>query len=507
MFRKALCSTAIVTSLSVSAAFADVTPEEVWENWQAMSTSTGQDMTVGGTARNGDTLEVTEIVVTQKDPMGGSASVSFDKLSFKDNGDGTVTVLMPESYPMSMAFPPEVDGNGPGSMKLLVSQPGMTITASGTSTETNYEFSAPAAAITLQEVTDASGTVLKTKADLAMTGASGKYVVHREGDKTSIDTAFAVKSLSLNVEGQDPEGSGKGTGTLSLADVTMTMKGNILGPDVMENMAVALNSGFTMDMGIGFGAMSMSVDAVDATGPTKFTLGATDGSLNLALDKERMNYGLGLTGAKLVVSGPEIPFPQVEVGLGEFAFNILLPVSKSDEPQAFAYLTKFVDLTSSEDIWGLFDPAGTLSREPVTLILDVKGTGFWNQDIMQPGFDFDNLAGPEELPGELDTLDLTLLQAKAAGADVTATGGVTIDNGAVDSFGAPVPTGKVTVNIKGVQALIDNLIAMGILTDDDAMGFRMILAMYARPGAGADALVSELEFKDGGFFANGQQIW
>jgi hypothetical protein len=113
----------------------------------------------------------------------------------------------------------------------------------------------------------------------------------------------------------------------------MTMKGNVLGPDVMENMAVALNSGFTMDMGIGFGAMSMSVDAVDATGPTKFTLGATDGSLNLALDKERMNYGLGLTGAKLVVSGPEIPFPQVEVGLGEFAFNILLPVSKSDEPQ------------------------------------------------------------------------------------------------------------------------------------------------------------------------------
>ncbi len=504
MFRKALCSTAIVTILSVSAAFADVTPEEVWENWQAMSTSTGQDMTVGGSVRNGDTLEVTEIVVTQKDPMGGSASVSFDKLSFKDNGDGTVTVLMPESYPMSMAFPPEADGNGPGSMKLLVSQPGMTITASGTSTETSYDFLAPAAAITLQEVTDASGTVLKTKADLAMTEASGKYVVHRDGDMTLIDTAFAVKSLSLNVEGQDPEGSGKGTGTLSLADVTMTMKGNVLGPDVMENMAVALNSGFTMDMGIGFGAMSMSVDAVDATGPTKFTLGATDGSLNLALDKERMNYGLGLTGAKLVVSGPEIPFPQVEVGLGEFAFNVLVPVSKSDEPQAFAYLTKFVDLTSSEDIWGMFDPAGTLSREPVTLVLDVKGTGRWYEDITDPNFDFESV----EMPGELDTLDLTLLQAKAAGADVTANGGLTFDNSDTVTYGgAPKPMGKITVNIKGVQALIDNLIAMGILTDDDAMGFRMVLAMYARPGAGADELVSELEFKDGGFFANGQQVW
>ena len=504
MSRNALLTTAIFAFLPISAAFADVTPEEVWENWQAMSTSTGQELTVGGSARNGDTLDVTDILIITKDPMGGSASVSFDTLSFKDNGDGTVTVLMPESYPMNMAFPPEADGTGPGSMKLTISQPGMTIIASGSVTDTNYDFTAPTGSIKLDEVTDASGKVLDTKAEVTMTEASGKYVVHREGDKTALDTAFSVKSLALNIEGEDPETSGKGTGTLSLADVTMTMKGNVLGPDVMENMAVALNSGFTMDMALGFGAMSFSVDAVDATGPTKVSLDATDGSMNLALNKESLTYGVGLAGMKLVVSGPEIPFPQVEVGLGEFAFNVMMPVSKSDEPQAFSYLTKFVDLTTSEDIWGLFDPVGSLSRDPVTFVVDVKGMGRWYQDITDPSFDIESV----DLPGELDSLDLTLLQAKAAGADVTANGGLTFDNSDTVTYGgAPKPTGKVTVNIKGVQALIDNLIAMGILTDDDAMGFRMVLAMYARPGAGADELVSELEFKDGGFFANGQQVW
>ncbi|HMS95282.1 MAG TPA: DUF2125 domain-containing protein, partial [Tabrizicola sp.] len=96
MFRNAMCSTAIVTSLSVSAAFADVTPEEAWESWQAMATSAGQEMTVGTETRNGDTLLVTDLVVTYKDPMGGSFSSSFDTLSFKDNGDGTVTVQMPD---------------------------------------------------------------------------------------------------------------------------------------------------------------------------------------------------------------------------------------------------------------------------------------------------------------------------------------------------------------------------------------------------------------------------
>jgi hypothetical protein len=70
----------------------------------------------------------------------------------------------------------------------------------------------------------------------------------------------------------------------------------------------------------------------------------------------------------------------------------------------------------------------------------------------------------------------------------------------------PRPDGKVTVNIKGVNQLVDNLIALGILTDDDAMGFRMGLGMFARPGAGPDELVSEVEFKDGGLFANGMQL-
>lgn len=504
MFRKAMCSTAIVTILLVSAAVADVTPEEVWENWQAMSTSAGQELTVGGQARNGDVLDVNEIVITHKDPMGGTASVTFDKVSFKQNGDGTVTVAMPESFPISMAFPPEVADTNPGTLKLRVSQPGMTIIAGGSATETSYEFTAPTSTIVLEEVADASGKALDTKAELVMAEAAGKYVVKREGESTTLDSAFTVKALALNIEGKDAEGGGSGKGSLSLVDVAMEMKGNILSPDVMANMATALNSGFTMDMGLGFGALSMSVDAVDPNGPTKVSLDSAGGSIDLALDKTRMDYGIALAGTKLVVSGPEIPFPQVEVGLGEFGFHILTPVSKSDAPQEFSYLTKFVDLTTSEDVWGLFDPSGTLSRAPVTFVLDVNGTGFWYQDIMDPSVKLDAI----ETPGELHALNLTEIRAKAAGADVSATGGLTFDNADRVTFGGvPKPAGTITVNIKGVQALIDNLIAMGLISDDDAMGFRMGLAMFARPGAAADELVSQLEFRDGGLFANGQQIW
>ena len=54
--------------------------------------------------------------------------------------------------------------------------------------------------------------------------------------------------------------------------------------------------------------------------------------------------------------------------------------------------------------------------------------------------------------------------------------------------------------------LIDGLIATGLLAEEDAMGARMMIAMFANPGAGEDEVTSVLEFKDKGFFANGQQL-
>jgi hypothetical protein len=223
----------------------------------------------------------------------------------------------------------------------------------------------------------------------------------------------------------------------------------------------------------------------------------------LAVDKTRINYGTSLKGAQFSISGAEIPFPEVVIAFGETAFNVLVPASKSDEPQDFSYLTKIVDLTVSEDVWGLFDPAASLSREPASFILDVKGTGRWYQDIMDPAVDME---APEP-PGQIDTLDLTQLLIKAAGAEVGATGALTVDNsGATTLQGMPAPTGTINVDIKGVSKLIDNLIAMGLLPDDQAMGARMMLGMFTRPGAGPDEVTSMIEFKDGGVFANGQQL-
>ncbi|MFN4202726.1 MAG: DUF2125 domain-containing protein [Tabrizicola sp.] len=503
MTRALTSSSAIGLVLLASSATADVTPQEVWASWQAMLTAAGQQLTIGSTADNGSSVEVTGLEVSYKDQMGGSASVSFDKVSFAANGDGTVTITMPDSYPLQMAFPDE--GDGPGSLKMTVRQPGMKIVAGGSATETSYDFTGPSVAVALDEITDEDGKVLDTRGDLALAGLTARYLVAQDGNKTNLDSSFRADSMQFSLSGADTTGEtgGRGTVAVTLKDLTGATKGTFLGADVMANMAVALNSGFTMDSTFDFGAMTMNADIEEAAGPTKMAATATGGGFVLAMDKTRMNYGTSLNGGKFTVSGAEIPFPQVELAFAESGFNLLMPVSKSDSPQDFAFLTKFVDFTVSEGIWAMVDPGATLSREPATVIVDLKGTGKWKQDIMDPAVQMEGA----EPPGELDSLDIAQLVAKAAGAEVSAAGGLTFDNSDMTTFdGMPRPDGKISIGIKGANKLVENLIALGILSEDDAMGFRMGLAMFARPGAGPDELTSEIEFKDGGLFANGQRL-
>ena len=130
--RRLAGSTALALSLAAPA-FADVTPEQVWEDWQAFSAAGGQTITTESVERDGDTLVVTGMKLTfAQDGVNGTGSI--DELRFTDNGDGTVGVTLSETYPIEMTIdPPEGEGtDGPLTLAIQISQPGIAITASGT---------------------------------------------------------------------------------------------------------------------------------------------------------------------------------------------------------------------------------------------------------------------------------------------------------------------------------------------------------------------------------------
>ena len=70
----------------------------------------------------------------------------------------------------------------------------------------------------------------------------------------------------------------------------------------------------------------------------------------------------------------------------------------------------------------------------------------------------------------------------------------------------PLPVGTADVRLEGGNKVIDALIKLGVMTEEDAMGARMMMAMFGQP-AGDDVLTSKIEAREGGsIFVNGQQI-
>ncbi|CAM5313442.1 hypothetical protein FALB51S_00852 [Frigidibacter albus] len=117
-------------------------------------------------------------------------------------------------------------------------------------------------------------------------------------------------------------------------------------------------------------------------------------------------------------------------------------------------------------------------------------------------------AATAEAPGELHALDLNELQLTFGGAELTGDGSFTFDNSDMVTFdGMPKPLGSVSLKLLGGNGLLDNLIAMGLVPEDQAMGVRMMAGLFANTGPGPDELNSTIEVReDGGLYANGQRL-
>ncbi|RNF34405.1 hypothetical protein A7A09_010945 [Paracoccus methylarcula] len=107
-----------------------------------------------------------------------------------------------------------------------------------------------------------------------------------------------------------------------------------------------------------------------------------------------------------------------------------------------------------------------------------------------------------EMPFEPQSVKINVITLKAVGVDANVTGDLTIPQDAQQ------PVGIVEGDFTGINALLDKLVSMGLVPQDQLMGARMMLAMFAKPVEGnPDQLQTKLEFKeDGSIFANGQQV-
>ncbi|MTH35721.1 DUF2125 domain-containing protein [Paracoccus limosus] len=550
-----LTSSALALAAMTAPAFADVTPEQVWQSWVDYYKSVGYTITEGSRDKSGSTLTVKDIKIAG----GAEASrvgLSLPEIVLTDTGDGKVKTVFADHMTVDLSGT-NADGKN-YELPATLDMPGNSMISSGAPEDMTHEFNYPTLKVTLTTVTtDGKQTPLPVNFALLDStgtahlagGATGKY----DYDMSSAKLTFDGDVTDENQENVKFAGSAEKLSTKG----TMNLPGKIA--DLETELGTALRNGLAMDGAVQIGPIAATFqfsgkDENDqpTSGAGKYEGKGFDGHIKMSQDG--LSYQLGSDPVSFEITSPQMPMP-IRYGFDKASLDLQMPVSKSDTPQPFKLAYALSGLTLGDEIWATFDPEAKLPRDPASLDIDVTGTmkvirdlldvpppkadGASDQatdeaaadaatdqaadqsgdqaadaatdqaeaDGMDDGMDgATDEAQPEEEPSPFEPVDLTINQfaLKAVGASIQATGALK----APESGDMTMPVGNIHAEYEGVSALIDKLVGMGLIQQDQVMGVRMMLAMFAKPVDGnPDKLVTDLEFKDGGqVFANGQQI-
>ena len=598
MSRSGQAALAAVFIISSQPLRADVTPDEVWLSWQNMALAQGQKLTADSTETDSDTLTITGLTLT----LGDGGSATMEQIDLTDNGDGTVDIAVPESFPVHLILPKGTEATQT-TVDLTVSDPGAAITASGVPESINYEKHLPR----LEIVAKGQSGPMQIEVTLKAVEVKGKYLAEAGESGQNLTGEFSAQSLDLTAGAKGGEAGSDIDVKLSLSDPGGKLQLTGLPADSKIELDAALDAGLTFDGSLTYGIGSLDISGTDAGKPMKLAGTLGGGSMAMALDAAKFHYdinnraislnlagtdqasggdftfvgsmadltnmldingrgwsksgdfgaalkaglvmaasaGLGSTnfdfsggpadkpvkikaslasvstdftlassqltydfGSKalsVTVVSPEIPVPEVTLDVGEVAVGLVMPVAKSDKPAPFTYLTKIVDLKLPEALWSMFDPGGSLSHDPATLIINTKGTATMTKDLMDDATALKN--GATTAPGILNSLEIPQIVARALGAEVTAKGAFTFDASDMATIpDMPMPTGKIDIRATGLNSLVDKLVAMGLLPQDQAMQGKIMMSMFALNDMTKDEITTVLEFKDKHFFANGAQL-
>ena len=492
---KTLTATSVIALLA-GPALADVTAEQIWQSWQTQTQAYGMTMQAESETRDGDRLIVSGITFTFDMPE-GSAAGAIDQFTFRERGDGTVAISGSPEYLFKFAGKGS-DGENMA-MDLVMRQPGFSAIASGNPGSVRMDFQAPefGVGITQMEVNDEP---IDIEVDVSISGIGGFYE-QTNGTPVRMKSDVTAESVTMLIDAVAPDGEeGKFEMRFQMTDLASTSDGAIANVGTSGTLSEMLEAGLdsTGTMSYGPTNYTMAVDGPD--GALNIIGGAESGELDFALNEDGIDYGGVNRGIALEVSGSAIPFPQVSIAMAESGGRLQMPLTPSDESKPFALSMRMVDLTVSDFLWSMFDAGQVLPRDPATIILDISGNGALSMDITDPEA-MESSGG--QIPGQLEDITLNELRLSIAGAELTGQGSAEFDN----SGPMPVPAGSIDLTLDGANALLDNLVSMGLLPQDQAMGARMMMGMFARPGDGEDSLVSNIELKeDGAVLANGQRI-
>ncbi|WP_299683893.1 DUF2125 domain-containing protein [uncultured Tateyamaria sp.] len=507
-FPQVLTASTAIALVLPAAAFADLTAVEVWEDWKSYMTSTGYAVTASETSASGvlTASDVSMSVALGEDAADGKVDVRMGEIVFTENSDGSVSIALSEVTAFDITIAPEEDADEI-ELTMTSTQTAPVMTATGAVGDVTYDYTAAQVDVALDGV-EVSGVILTDEiARMSMVASDVAYTMSNQvGDVRTLSQTMSASALTYDVFFEDPKGDGTFKMTGAMEGLSFEGSGDLPMDVDMQDLNAMLDGGFAFD-----GTFTSTKGGYDLTfngpdGGGTINTASDGGTLRVAMAPGGLTYDVAQRGVNLNMLMTELPLP-ISLTAAEVSTNLLVPLQKSDEEQEFGLAIGFDEFTMSDALWGLFDAAGQLPRDPATLIVDLSGKAKVLFDFLDPE-QAAVLEQSDTAPGELNALTLNALELDALGAKLTGAGDFVFDNSDLVTFdGLPRPKGAVNLSLVGGNGLLDKLVAMGLVPEDQAMGTRMMMGLFAVPGEGEDTLKSKIEVNDEGHvLANGQRL-
>ncbi|MDO5605085.1 MAG: DUF2125 domain-containing protein [Paracoccus sp. (in: a-proteobacteria)] len=495
-------ATAIGLILAASPALAELTPKSVWDQMSEYYARGDLTVETASIEEAGDTLSVRGLVLTQTSPTGG-LRLDMGDVVLNATGDGNVRVDMPDTMTGKITLK-DVDQSDPSdaTIDMTISAPGETLIVREDGAGRVYEYVFPMIEVVLDRLETSDGDVLERPAVITLTDMRGSD--RTEGTAPmQLAQAGTIAGAELAVNIDQPELKVGGTmtaGAMAFSfDSLIPEQGNL-----GEQIAEAIKAGLTMQGGgtIASFDMNISFSGVDDYGTESggtITSNSRDMKVGLAMSADGITYG-GSSGAGTVEAMiPDLPVA-VSYGVESTEFSLTFPLVASPDDQDAKLLYALNGLTLSDSVWSLFDPSGALPRDPASVMIDVAAKARLDVDILDPTA----LENATEAPGDISSVSIRKVALSLMGASADVNGEISVPaGGSIEE-----PVGTINGRFEGVNTLLDKLVAAGLVPQDQVMGIRMMLMMFAKADpANPDLLTTELEFREGGqIFANGQQV-
>lgn len=517
-------------------AYADITAEQVWQQFLNQAQSSDQTVIEGTKTVDGNvtTITGTEFKSEQKTEKNHTkVNVTFPKVVLTENG-GTVEMSLPEpvnvvsenARTITIYDPPYMaedddhthedgdeehhhDDEGAESetpaertetthstTRMTLDMRSAVTTISGTPEAMAYDLNAPLVKINGEGTDGRSGMSMTFTADITDTRSASAQEQSADLYSGKLNTTIGQIKSVFSVTSPDAKDQNQGIqldlGNLNINGVYDKLP---IGFDP-QNLGPALHNGLNIDANGTADHFKLHMDLPNPDSPTASMVDSEGNGLSFGLKLSKEN-GISITmgdkGGKASMSGMPDNMPPMEYSNASSNLQFQMPLVKSDTAKPFALIYDVKDVVLGDNIWGLLDPKKVLPREPFNLSLDLGANMMLNEDLTD-----------EEVSAPPTVLDAVLkkFHFSGVGASIDATGTAS----AFDAQMTPAK-GELKATAVGVNGLLDKAVTMGLVSAEDVQGYRLMMALFAKPVDGKeDTLESHLEMKDGHAYANGVQL-